>query len=409
MTILDLTKPAPVQDGAARVANGPPDRATAVRICLEIGWTLALLHTPDTAASMRDQLPSEHELDWRDRTDLELSRLTSLLAALNDHGQIALQPCDLNAAWRRYRASAPGDGGEATLALAAFKATLAAFNLSILTTLAEHGREMGRAYQLGRSLRDTANPLGLNAPPSERAKSFLSNKTPAEPTRCKVQASLERQRIARLQEWLAMLAEYFQPHAAKVVSSSLGRWSDLATVTLVENGPSDLRGFSRKKAEKFAGTMIEYLLPQGDVWLGVLLGSEVPKDLLSAESYVAAGDAALRRTSRLVGKVLWRYKWGLLVLLAILGGVIAVAVASLGGVGKVVTVAGTAASGLGITTKKIGAELERVADGGTGTRALETAALAWSVTTLPEVKVRPGGVRYLRRAGAASEVPLGAT
>lgn len=412
MTTLALTNPtSDLAHNGAAVATDERDLKKRVPICFQLGWTVAVLYTDVPDASIpRDQLRSHHELQSRDRIQLEMARLKSLVNRLNGDrqpyaSQFKPKLTLLLDAWEEDRErypESPSDD-ETRLRTAALKNALRAFHLSVLTQLTKCGPEEELAYELGRSLRDTVNPPMYVAPPSSGTARRIS-------VAQRLCMSLRRGRVARVQEWLAMLAPHFPESAAKIVSSSLGRWSDLTEVALVKGGPGGLLGFSKSRRKDFAKKLENRLLPQGDVWLALLIGTQATDELLSPEGVVAAADASLRRTSRLIRKVLWRYKWALLILLLILGGIILVSTAMLGGVGQVITLIGVAASGLGITWKGVAVALSRVAAKAEapiyGSEKVE--AMAWSVTNLPKAKVTPRGVRYLRLAGAAKVTPLGA-
>ena len=86
-------------------------------------------------------------------------------------------------------------------------------NLDILCALAATLQESQLAYELGRSLRDTANPPDQHPPELTLSRVFA------------------RDRIATLQGWLAELSSELAPPAAVVVAASLGRWSEFAAVT----------------------------------------------------------------------------------------------------------------------------------------------------------------------------------
>ena len=62
---------------------------------------------------------------------------------------------------------------------------------------------------------------------------------------------------------------------------------------------------------------------------------------------MAAADAVLRRTGRIIGKVLWRNKWALLVLLVALAAALTGVAVYLGGASKVCTSTAAVACTLG--------------------------------------------------------------
>ena len=428
----------------------PPDLSKAVPPALRLGWTMAVLygvsmavlHGGDVSDSLqRDQLRSEHELDPRGRLNLEMTRLVALVQGLNGagsayEGKFSPNVAPVMTAWWGAPAPAsqapPGDDvfKERVLAL---NEALPDLNLSVLTETARCGLELELGYQTGRSLRDSVDPPAYRPAPAAASSgtvgdapaSASAGDAPATagdapatagdagrqviPLTDRFRESLDRDRVAIIQEGLTVLAPHFPVNAAKIVSSSLGRWSDLAQVTLVDGAPGRLRRDSPAEKDGFAGQMRPLLLRQGDTWLALLIGEQTTSALLSPEGYVAAGDAALRRTAQIIGKVAWRYKWALLVLLAVLGVVLAGAATYLGGASKLWTSIAAFAGTIGITWKGIANGIPKLA--GDAERPIfgleEVEAMAWSITTLPAVKATRAGVNYLRSSGTGGQAPLG--
>jgi hypothetical protein len=362
-------------------------------------------------------LQSEHELDARGRTNLEMIRLWSLLERLNGagspyEGKFQPDPKPVFQAWwdlAQPPSAAPGDDTYQGR-VKALNEALPAFNLSVLSELAKCGLEVELGYETGLSLRDSADP-----PACEPATAGTADPGPADAKDgadalvARIRESLNRDRVAIIQEGLTILAPHFPDNAAKIVSSSLGRWSDLAQVTLVDTAPGKLRGDSEAKKQAFAKTMQPLLLRQGDAWLALLVGEESTSNLLSPEAYVAAGDAALRRTGRIIAKVVWRYKWALLILLAALAAALTGAALYVGGASKVWTSIAAFAGTVGITWKGIATGIPKLA--GDAERPIfgleEVEAMAWSITTLPEATMNSTGVSYMRASGAGPPAPLG--
>jgi hypothetical protein len=375
----------PVVAAAGAPANGaqplgqpaePP--MTPVQLALYAGWTMALLYGRIQAPPADDviELPTTHELPPDQRRVLELKRLSHLLQ------QLASWP-DIGGSGLPTEVVA-GDASEKTLS-----DTLPAFNLAVLEALAVTGPEVELAYELGRSLRDTANP------PPERA-------APHAPALAR---QLGRARVARLQEWLATLSTQFPEHTAAIVAASLGRWSEFAEVTVQPTRPRLKKG----KRATAAATMRDYLLPQGDLWLMLLTGVRSTSGLLSPEGYVAAGELALHRSGVIVRQVIRRYAVELLVVAAALGGIIYLAVSTLGGAAQVWTTIAAVSGSLGITaqgitsaTSRLTAEAERPVFA-----MAEEDAMAWAITTLPAVGLKFRAVRQLRRAGIGPKASLG--
>jgi hypothetical protein len=326
-------------------------------------------------------LPTANELQPADRRRLESERLGHLLRRL------AAMPGFAGSSLPT-KVPAP-DGGEE-----AWEEPLRKLNLEILCALAATRQATLLAYQLGRSLRDTANP---------------PDQHPPKPTLSRVFA---RDRIATLQGWLAELSSDLPPHAelssglpsqaAAVVAASLGRWSEFATVTA---GTSSARLNSGGGP---AETMYTYLLRQGDLWLMLLTGAYSTSGLLSPEGYVAAGELALSRSATISRGILRHYWPALLVGAIALAAILYLAIKYLGGAAKVWTSITAIVGSLGITaqavtstTARLAAEAERPVFG-----AAEEDVMAWAITTLPPLRLSPRQVRRLRKAGIAPPASL---
>jgi hypothetical protein len=378
---------------------------------------MALLYSgPVEAPLERDQLRSEHELEAADRTNLEMARLVSLVEGLVGAGKPYEGLFKVDAVYKAWWGvdpadppvvpAVPPDDADSPERVVALKAAVSAFNTVVLTGLAQREPEVELAYQVGRSLRDTIQPPSLTTP----SDAGPGNTPPPFTNTQRVTQSLDRNRIATIQQWLTTLAKQFPESAAKVVASSLGRWSDLAQVALVMRAPGALKNDTDTAKEGFATKMAASLLPQGDLWRVLLVGEETTTALLSPEGYVAAGDASLRRTTRIIGKVLIRYWWALAVLVLIVGVLIFASAKLLGSAGQIFTSIGTLATALGVTWKGIGAAIPKLATDAEKPifGIAEVEAIAWSITNLPKAAVTYTGVKYLRQAGAAPQSPLGA-
>ena len=397
-----------------------------------------------------DRLPTEHELPPDQRIELEIGRVNSLLHRLG-----ALLPENPNTEVPRV---APAPAGR-------FHEDLEKTNLDILKWLACAGREFGLAYQLGRSLRDTANPplriakstgdagthdaeradadsalltaawkkeIAARASTIQTAKSReaqpimanLRDATKVEVESADAQAlqevavaardavtkQLSRSRVSKLQEWLSILAPRLPADSAAIVSASIGRWCDLVTTVFDPKSPGRLRRFGSQSQWDVAFELLYSLLPQGDAWLNLLVGAESADGLLTPEGFVAAGEAALGRTTRIVRKIVIHYWFALVILIAVLAGVLYIAAQDLSGAGKAWTQIAAVAGALGFTTKRIGTTMARLSKNAEkpifGIEKID--AMAWAVTSIPaELKLNNRGVRALRRSGIARSSPLG--
>jgi len=354
-----------------------PPPMTAVQLALCAGWTIAVLYgTIQAPAADVTELPTRHELQPEQRRVLELKRLGHLLE------QLAIRPGIQGSGLPTEVPASDADEK-------ALRGTLPALNLTILKVLAVGPPEVELAYELGRSLRDTANP-----PPEREA--------PHAPALAR---QLGRGRIAKLQEWLATLSAQFPQHTAAIVATSLGRWSEFAAVTVQTTKPRVKKG----QPVNVAKAMRDYLLPQGDLWLMLLTGARSTSGLLSPEGYVAAGELALHRSAAIVRQVIRRYAVELLVLAAALGGVIYLAVNNLGGAARAWTTIAAVGGSLGISARTITSAASRLtaeAERPVFTIAEED-AMAWAITTLPVVGLTSLATQRLRQRGIRPQESLG--
>jgi hypothetical protein len=381
-----------------------------VVLALDLGWTMALLFGRQRRPNgVTERLPTEHELTAAARIELEQVRLNSQIARL-----AALLPKDAQPGrpFRTVRLPA-GAVIDATGIDAAGRDSLRTANLHMLEWLACAGREYSLAYQLGRSLRDTANPPLLADGSTEAIRKA-------------VLSQLSRERVAKLQEWLSVLVPYLPPDAAAIVSASMGRWCDLVTTTLAPGTPGKLRTvrpvtqwfrwhargprFRLPSPLDVACQLYAALLTQGDAWLNLLVGAESAAGLLTPEGFVAAGEAALSRTARIIRKIAYHYWFILLIIAAAAAAAIYFAARDLTGAGRLWTQIGSVAAALGVTTRGIAttmARLSRTAEAPIfGLEKID--AMAWAVTTFPDdLKLDNRGIRALRRSGIPGSSPLG--
>jgi hypothetical protein len=488
----------------------------AASVAVDIGWTMAVLFGQQLGLQhMDDRLPTEHELPPDQRIQLEVRRVNSLLARLAAllPKRAALIPgvpqIDVTA-YAKPAPAAPGKGAEGDAGepvSGTSKQSLEQKNLEILEWLACAGREFSLAYQLGRSIRDTANPPVRTTEPDSSAANWATVSTQAveaneaaaalrgttltdsdkarikstvygqeqrvsaqisarqrlitprakaiRNTRAKAKAAgahlakgaegpedqaqresdeldalvsqLSRPRVTKLQEWLVALAPVLPADSAAIVSASLGRWCDLVSTVFGRDTPGRLRGY-RSPSQWFAqpswpdtrfklpsplevgAELRNNLLPQGDAWLNLLVGAESPEGLLTPEGYVAAGEAALSRTVRIIRKIVYHYWFAFLILAAAVGGALYFAASDLSGASKLWTQFAAVAGALGITTRGIGSTIARMSkDAESPIFGLERIdAMAWAITTFPaDLKLDNRGVRALRRSGILRSSPLG--
>jgi len=442
-----VTKPRSDANGetaAQKAVNGSPSSSAnqdpsaqkkeAIELAIDAGWTMALLFgelqpAPGRPPAVSDRLPTEHELPPDQRMQLEGKRVNALLARL---GALLSETPDPKPGVPRVTLSAGSPGAAGALD----RAGLSQLNLDILEWLACAGREYGIAYQLGRSLRDTANPpLRLDGERSDTDKKDIAARktqlTPKAPSTDPREAAkqeqdaedqsnwefgarealikqLSRARVAKIQEWLSTLTPDLTNDAAAIVGASIGRWADLTNTIFDPNSPGRL---SRGQSElEVAGELTRSLLPQGDAWINLLVGAESSEGLLTPEAFVAAGEAAMDRTARILRKIATRYWYVLLILAIAVAAALYFAARDVGGAAKVWTQIATVAAALGITAKGIGTAMARLsADAEKPIYGLEKVdAMAWSVTTIPDdLKLTIRGVSALRQSGITPPRPMG--
>jgi hypothetical protein len=389
---------------AATSTTAAPDKG--VLLALEAGWTVALLYglpsgipspgeepSVDAAvvlARRNERLPTEHELPYHLRVELERARLANLLKQMKALKTPLSSP----------QPSLPAISAERE---ASRHTQLQKFHFGMLTYLTSMGRDVGLAYELGRSLRDTADP------PPRRAGTDTDGPTTHEKM-IAMTMQLDPRRLAKIQGWLATLKAGLPDDSASIVSVSMGQWSELIGVMYPTESKQE-RGrdheYDRPRRSHAAESEVEALrdalLFQGDAWLNLLIGAKSPDGLLTPESQVAAGEAALSRTARLIRRILAHYWFAVLLLVCSLAGIIVFAVRDLHGTTQFWTQVVAVAGAFGITAKGIASSVV-----GLGTKmespiyaSAEIDAAAWSITTFPtSLTLSRGELRSLRRSTA---------
>ena len=158
-------------------------------------------------------------------------------------------------------------------------------------------------------------------------------------------------------------------------------------------------------------TMRRYLLEQGDVWLMLLIGARSAAGLLTPEGYAAAGEAALRRSAKIVWSIIKHYWLVWVVLGAAMGGLLCLSFAYLGGAAKVWTAIATVAGSIAASARTITSAASRLAaEAERPVFAMaEEDVMAWAVTTIPVIGMPAAGIRRLRKAGVEPPSTLSRT
>ena len=391
---------------SAKNGGGPADAlAVAVPAAFDLGWSMAqianLAVSDVRIGGLQRVLPSEHELPRTERARLDAVRTQCLIQSLAVVITPTVEPAptdEIRALSRDLESDAPD--------WVKVKADLIDLHLRVLDWLACAGRPIVLAYQLGRSLHDTVtNPAQTRA--EESGGEHWEPNQPLHRTVAVLLDELNRPRISVMQEWLATLGPHFPDSSATVVKTSLGRWSDWVNTTLNDETAGGLKNSGDKN--KIANEATRTVLGQGDVWLNLLTGAQSLAGILSPEAYVAAGEAALTRSTKIVQRIVRHYWVALAVVALSAAALTALSAEVLGGASKVWTIIATIAGALGVTAKGIGTRVARLTDAGERPiyRIEELDALAWAVTNLPQVKLDRAGVRALRRSGISPTASLG--
>jgi hypothetical protein len=393
-----------------------------VPAALELGWAMALAFGPFDAAAapVEDRLPTEHELAKDRRIAVELTRIARLVGQVNGALATGVAPLpSAPATLAPTRATQLADDH-------ARHAALVLYHQNLLEGFACMEKSLGLAYQLGRSLRTTARPPDAPTPVTVISTGIGSAQpttgvAPTPATRhpgpmSHVGGALARGRIVHLQGWLTTLSAHLADDAAGIVGASLGRWSAWAAAAVDPRGravlgqPDDGSDEARRAQQSYARVVDQALHEQGDVWLDLLVGTRPTSGLLTPESTVSAGEAALDRSTRIVRKVVERNWIALVVIAVALAAVLFVALRYLGGAAKVWTVIISLAGTLGVTAKGISAAVVRLSTAAERPlyHAAEIDAMAWAATTLPNEGPLASAVsQQLRRSGIQQASPLG--
>lgn len=384
----------------------PASPTGTVPVALDLGWTMADLAAavarPVKIGDLERILPTEHELDRLPRAKLQavrISCLNSTLGGLLPAGREPMPAQEVDTLQTRL------NGG--VVDWTAAKSDLEQLHLKLLDALACAGRPLILAYQLGGSLRDTTYLPDLERAAELDGKTFGPEHAQIPKTVAKLRQELCRDRVVTLQGWLDTLAPAFPANTAAVVKTSLGRWSDWSAAALDDTQPGALTKKQTKDALANVGT--QALLQQGDVWMNILVGTQSLDGLLTPEARVAAGEASLARSARIIRRVVRHYWVAIALLVLTAAGLTAWAGAYLTGAGKVWTQIATIGSALGITAKGIGNRIARLA--GAGERPIYQAetidAYAWAMTAIPSTTLNGTGKRALRNSGIQKLTPLG--
>jgi hypothetical protein len=329
---------------------------------------MSQLHGPilDTRPTARVPLPTVNELGRGDRVELAIEQLEALMtkqlveALKPPKDQSPITAGEVRTAWK-----------EAAPPFTRFRQTLESLHVRVLTRLSVADRRLGSAYSLGRSLSDTC---WLPKDKGDFDRFF------------------NKYRLARVKGWLTNLGPSAIPAlSTEAVSQGLDHWAAWVAV----NGSSDWT--TQLETVRYAARA------QGDQWRALLAGDKDPRQYLTPESYVQAGEAALRRAGRIVWRVVAHFWVPLLAVLLAMGGALYLAISFASGSAKFWSSLVSLVAGLGVTGKSVQASARQLAsDAGRPLLDLaEADAIGWNATVLPAVSPGWKQQRQLRQLGVA--------
>jgi hypothetical protein len=343
----------------AETRSQPNQAATS----FSLGWQMAQLYgpladtTPDTPA---DHLPAIPEYGGDARGQLAIDELKSLL------GRADLTDVDTGGldSWVTQDAT-----GRRTAVLEV--------HYRILDSLVCTDPPQAASYQLGGALSDT-----IWLPDTDHH---------LPPTKSRVQVFLDQfsqDRLARLHGWLREMNS-LAPGTAPIVGRSLQNWADWVDT----NRKVLLGDWSRNESEVVAA-----LRNQSNAWHGSLSSADSGGGLPPMGAWIHAGEQIVRTTETLTRRML-RWFWpAVVIILAVTGALLYLALNNGSETAKVWTSLVTVAGSVGISVAGIRTGAKKLATGleSTTFQAATADAEAWNITWLPTLKQNRGTSFILR-------------
>jgi len=261
------------------------------------------------------------------------------------------------------------DGGRAFSA-AALLTAVSELNQAILDEFADTPERLS-AYQLGLALSDlTWLPCkpepGTPGSPASRPSALVG--------------MFSRSQLAAVKTLLSGAGSQLPASAAAIVSQSLDNWADWLDVNVASFTASGADAWSAK-----GDVVLDALRVQGWVWYSLLIADPEVSAAPSMGAWVQAGSSIARATAKITGVVLRRFWPLVLIALAVLGGLLALVIVNLSGVGQVWASLATVAAVIGAGGVGVGSGVSTAFDG-IGYEIWAAAKLdasAWNVTWLP--------------------------
>jgi len=346
-------------DAASRVARETPldHPDPKVSAAFALGWQMAELYRPDRWHVERGvtvgALPALAGLNPPQRLQLLLDQIDAALAALRSAVTNAgLSLPDLTPIRDLGEHTEPG----------VRRAQILDFHVTLLAVLTAVDFRIGKAYGLGRALADTC-------------------RSPT--TRHQLAEAFDEHRVVKLTNWLDDLSSALPPHAGHSVGVSLGRWRQWVAALPQTLPPGTL----------------ERLRRQGELWRALLSGEKSGADMLEIGNYLDAAGATFKRMEALLGRVLGRFWYVALLVVALYAGAIWLML-SVDNNASIVAGAAAILAGLGITWQGLGSSLGLMA--GRLERPLWGAEVDAAIADA--INLIPGNPRDYRKRGERAEV-----
>lgn len=377
-----------IEGGIIRPAVAPPGSV------FSLGWLLAELFDPRRRVSVSErqppfapavQLPQVPDLTPDPKLVFLAAELTELVhwyPALGEKtAQVTTETDKLKAAVAAEDASVgetaaaaargmarPGD--EVPFSAATLLTAVSELNQAILDEFADDAERLS-AYQLGLALSDLTWLPRLAEP--GQAISDVSKPSA-------LAGLFSRPQMAGVKTLLSGAGAQLPTSAAAIVGGSLDNWADWLDVHMADITTPGTDAWLPK-----AGIVLDALRVQGWIWRSVLIADPEVSVAPSMAAWVQAA-SAIARAARMMGSVILRRFWPLvLILLATLGGLLYLVISNLSGDSQVwaslitvLAVVGAGGAGLGGGVSQ--------SFGGVGYEIWDAAKLdasVWTVTWLP--------------------------
>jgi hypothetical protein len=177
-----------------------------------------------------------------------------------------------------------------------FKPLVRQIHEALLSGLTVADYRLGKSYGLGRALAEIAIvPVSIES--ARRLTSGLPKTDVGKVFETTVKDLFEGEQIMKHQSWLLDMRDWFSPHAADAVSTTLGGWALWAIrPTIADRGPDREVDWDDPPAR---AQVERALRRQGDVWRGLLSGEKDGVNMAGADYYFAAMASVVKRIARL--------------------------------------------------------------------------------------------------------------